>query len=355
MIEPHVIPPQFIKILYWTIIAELILIVVLLNVIVFVKAWNAYKKTREDTIRRKIAKEIIRYMQGAEMLEDVLVKSNITVKQLLLKELEIFNQRFSGEEWEYVKNKIAQKRLLPAARKIAGRRNWIKRAFSARCFALAPLMEDKDYILKLFEDTNFQVQSLVIPAIIQLNLKEGIIKIVENMSHDFGYFRYYYLDVLVNAKAPEVFKWIGELCESDPNKTLQLACLEVLAGKMQTISGSFLLRDIKSEDSEVRLAALKVYARNPQKESLEILLNHIGDPVAGVRKEAYKGLAHFRSPRTLEALEKGLSDQNWDVRIQAATSLKYMGQAGLNVLNVQNPDRDPIAYESAYFILQLDW
>lgn len=351
----YLIPDYFIEILFWTLIAELILVVFLLISIVFVKFWNVFNKTKDELARRSIAKMIMKYMQGADSLGNVLILSGETRRGLLLKELETFNQRFSGEEWEFVKEKIAQKYLLPKARNRINRRNWLKRAFAARCFALAPLYEDKDYILKLFEDPNFQVKSLVIPAIIHLKMKDGLIKILENMSHDFGYFRYYYLDTLVSAKSQEIFDWIEELCESNPNKKLQLACLEVLSGKMQTVSGAFLLRDIQSEDEEIRLAALKVFARNPQKNSLEVLLEHIDDPNAEIRGEAYSGLAHFRSARTLEALEKGLSDNNWSVRLQAATSLKNMGQAGMNVLKKQSLDMDPTAYEAAHFILQLDW
>jgi HEAT repeat protein len=231
----------------------------------------------------------------------------------------------------------------------------LKRAFAARCFALSPLNQDQEYILKLFDDSNFQVKSLVIPAIVHLKIKEGVVKILENMSQNAGYFRYYYLDTLVSAKSPEIYDWIEEIAQNNPNRKLQLACLDVLSGKMQTIQGSFLTRDVDSPYEEIRFAAIKVFARNPQKDSLEVLLSHVADTIEEIRKESYRGLEHFRSPRTLQVLEKGLSDSNWDVRTQAANSLKNMGRAGLDILNKQNPSIDPNAYEVAHFILQLDW
>ncbi len=349
------IPRYFIQILYWTLIAELVLICLLICVVFIVKFWGASRKAKNELIRKKIAKEIIRYMQGTDSLESVLMKSGGAKKTLLLKELETFNQRFAGEEWEFVKEKIAQEYLLPKARKKAASHKWLKRAFAARCFALAPLNEDKDYILKLFEDSNFQVKSLVVPAIMHLKMKEGVVKILENMSHDFGFFRYYDLDTLVSAKSPEIFDWIEEVCKSTPNKKLKLACLEVLSGKMQIIKNGFLMQDVQSSDEEIRLAALKVFARNPQKDSLDVLLSHADDPMPSIRKESYSGLAHFRTPQTLQVLENGLADPDWNVRLQAATSLKNMGKAGLSVLNKQDPEKEPHAYQAAHFILQLDW
>lgn len=355
MNQPYAIPEYYLQILFWTLIAEVILIVILLFAIVFVKIWNGFKKQKDEFSRKKIAKGIMEYMQGKCPLENVLVQSGETKKRLLLKELEAFNQRFSGEDWDHVKEQIAQKYLLPLARKRIKNRKWIERAFAARCFALCPLNDDRQSILKLFEDSNFQVKSLVIPAIVHLKMKEGVVRILESMSQDFGYSRYYYLDTLVSSKSQEIFDWIEEILDGSPNRKLQLACLEVLSGKMQTIPGTFLLRDVYSEDEEIRLAALRVFARNPQKNSLEVLLSHADDPVAEIRKEAYDGLRHFSSPRTLQALEKGLSDPNWTVRIRAANSLKNMGRAGLDILNKQKPQSEKNAYEAAHFILQLDW
>lgn len=355
MKQSFLIPHYFIEILFWILVAELILIVFLLFTIIYVKIWNVNKEKQEEATRRKIAKGIMEYMKGKIPLEDVLSSSGDASKILLLKELETFNQRFSGEDWDNVKKQIAENYLLPLARKSIGSRKWLKRAFAARCFALSPLNKDKDYILKLFDDSNFQVESLIISAIIHLKIKEGVIKILESMSHNSGYFRYYYLDTLVSAKSQEIFDWIEEIAQSIPNRKLHLACLDVLSGKMQVIQGSFLTRDVNSPYEEIRLSAIKVLARNPQKDSLEVLLNHVDDPIVEIRIESYRGLEHFRSPQTLQALEKGLSDSNWGVRIQAANSLKNMGRAGLAILNKQNAESEPKAYEVAHYILQLDW
>ena len=355
MNAPYLIPGHFVKILFWILIAELILVVFLLFVIIFVKIWNDYTRKKDEIIRKTISKGIMDYMKGKSPLENVLTRSGESSKRLLLKELETFNQRFSGEDWDDVKEQIAQNFLLPAARKAIRSRKWLKRAFAARCFALSPLNADKDYILKLLDDPNFQVKSLVMPAVVYLKIKKGVVKILENMSQESGYYRYYYLDTLVSAKSQEIYDWIEEIAQDNPPRNLHLACLDVLSGKMQTIEAPFLFRDVESPYEEIRFAAIKVFARNPQKDSLEVLLRHVGDSHEEIRKESYKGLEHFRSSRTLQVLEKGLSDSHWNVRIQAANSLKNMGRAGLDILNKQNPSADFNAYEAAQFILQLDW
>ena len=355
MNQSYVIPAHFIKILSWTLIAEIILIVILLFAIIFVKVWKGKQLKNQDLEKRRVVYGIMEYMKGKIPVENVLEYSKRMTKKLLVKELEIFNQRFIGEEWELAKFQIAEKYLLPFARRQYTSRKWLKRAYAARIFAIAPLYEDREAILKLFADSNFQVQSLVIPAIVQLKIKEGVVKILEYMSKGFGYARYFYLDTLVSAKAPEIFHWISSIAENSKDHNLHLACLEVLSGKMQHIPGTFVLRDVYSQNEEIRLAALKIFARNPQKDSLEILLQFTDDPVVEMRKESYAGLVHFRSPLTLQVLEKGLSDPDWNVRVQAATSLKNMGKAGLDILNKQSQALDSNAYEAAHFILQLDW
>lgn len=339
----------------YMIIAEVILVVVLLISLIVIREWNLYKAKRDYIEGRKIAGAILKYMKGKCSLEEVMPSCTRSQKLLLLKELDAFNQRFSGEEWNTVKENLIQKYLIQAAREKTSSRDWVKRAYAAQVLVLSPSIEDKEAFLKLVEDPVFLVRRLVVPAIVKLKIKEGLVKILEWMGKEKGYSHYFYRDMLLFAPMQEGYDWIEGLAGSSDNQKLQLACLEIYSGRMQALKSDFLNKSIQSENEDVRFAALKVYARNPQRESVEILLRFVNDPNESIRKEAMLGLEHFRSAQTLKALEIGLSDPAWLVRTQAAEALKKMGTLGLEILKKQNPDLNKNAFEAANFILQIEW
>lgn len=349
------LPPYFIQVLYYSILVEIFLTAILLISLVVIRVRNRFLEEKNYLIGRKISGKILEYMKGKGSLDDILTLNGKASRKLLLKEVELFNQRFSGVEWRTIKEEIVKKYLIDFARNLSKKKDWHSRAMASRICALSPTAEEKDMILQLLDDSVFLVRGQVAPAAIELRLKEGVLKILHQMSKEPGYPRYYYRDVLLNHESQEVFDWIEEIAETPDGRDLQLACLDVLSGKMQTIQGNFLLRDVQSEDDEIRLAAIKVYARNPQKKSLEILLSHVQDSNEKVRIEVFYGLEHFRQPKTLEILEKGLEDDSWEVRVQAANSLKNMGRLGIDVLKRQSLEKHRNAYEAANYILQLDW
>lgn len=349
------IPAYFLQILIYFLLFEIGLVVLLLLVTILVRSWNRHVESRDYLLLRKIAQAILDFMKGKSTLDEVVFLNTHTSKKLLLKEMEIFNQRFSGKEWDRVKEDISRKYLLEFAKKNVKSRNWVNRSIAARCFALCPLDENRDEIISLMDDPVFLVRSFVIEAIVHLKFKEGIIKILEHMSRELGYAHYYYRDALIDAKDSQILEWIAEEMVNSDVRNFQLVCLEVLSGKMQHLPENFLLRDIKSSDAAIRLAAIRVYAHNPQKDSGSVLLSHTIDSNKEMRKEAMYGLSHFRSRETLVALEKGLSDCVWEVRLQAALSLRNMGNAGRQILEKQSPELDIRAFEAANFCLEIKW
>lgn len=345
----------YIQVLFYILAFEIFLVVLLLFSIFFVSSWRSYQENKRKIEQRFIAQKILDYMKGKIPLNEVQKHSRISSKTLLLEELERFNQRFAGEDWEKVRNTIVEQYLFDTARKFKENKNWRKRAFAAKTFSLYPLMRDKEAILALMDDPIFLVRSHVIPAVLELNIKEGIIKILKQMSQERGYSHYYYRDSLLSGKSINDFRWIEEVAATTDDDSLHLACLDVLSGKMILMTEPFLLRDLESSNPSIKLAALKVFANNPQKESLEVLLNHVHDPKDEMREVSLSGLEHFRSHKTLSILENALNDPSWQVSTKAAMSLKNMGRLGHEILEKQNPELNKNAYEVAHYTLQLDW
>lgn len=276
---------------------------------------------------------------------------------VLLLEMEAFEYRLQEIEWEKLKEEISAEFLLPRARNWTKSRFWTRRNYAARCFALSPQFIDEKMIISLIEDPVFLVRSIAAVAATKLESKEGIYKIVQQMSIEKGYAHYYYRDVLLQG-SQKVFAWIEEIAELAKNSQIHLAALEVLSGKTFMKQLSFLKRDLESNDAAIRLAAIKLFVRNPQKNCAEVMFNNIDDPKEEIRSEAILGMEYLVGMGFLSAekgfnkLKKSLTDESWMVRMKAATTLKKMGETGLEILNQQDKKVNTEAFEAAQYALE---
>lgn len=271
-----------------------------------------------------------------------------SAKKDLLTVIGIFNYRFNSTEWKMIREEAAQYYLLRKARRLATSWLWIRRSYAARCFAVCPLPEDEKRICSLIDDPVFLVRSMASIAAIGLESRQGVMQTLAQMAKATSYFRLFYRDAFLQG-SKQVFNWIQEavLSEKDPN--IHLACLEILSGITTAIPLSFLKQDLESKQFEVRLAALKVLVRNPQEASSTMLIEYLKDPKEEIRAAAALCLENFPTKKTLEELEKALCDESWQVRLNAAKSLKMMGEEGLEILKGQ---KEKVAYDTAQYVLQ---
>ncbi len=77
--------------------------------------------------------------------------------------------------------------------------------YAARCFALAPLQKDSKMIIDLIDDPAFLVSSVAAMAAIQLDKREAVVKIIEKMTHSWGYAKYYFRDILLGPESMHIF------------------------------------------------------------------------------------------------------------------------------------------------------
>jgi HEAT repeat protein len=236
----------------------------------------------------------------------------------MLEVLEEFNQKLSGKDWDHLKFFLAKRDLLPKARKWATSPFWIKRNKAARIFALAPLIEDEVFILKLVHDSKFLVRSIAAFSAIQIESKEAVIEILKQMSTESGYSYFFYMDLL-SQSSQKVLELIAKA------KQYRLPSLAVLATKTIHIPLSNLEEDLRSKDPLIRKAAIKVLIRNPEQGVEALLLEALKEPDAEIRAAAASALQNYPSNLVQVSLESALKDQVWQVKIEAGKALKHLG------------------------------
>lgn len=274
-------------------------------------------------------------------------------QKVILPVMESYNHRLRGGEWEELKIKIGDLYLLPTARRWTESRFWNRRNYSARCFALIPLQNDSERILKLLDDKVFLVRSIAAVAAVQLEERRMIYKILQHMSVVAGYANSFYNDILLQG-SDKVFRSTAEIALSEKDPQMHIACLKVLGCRTVNYPLPFLKEDLNSDNIAIRRAAIKVVAMNPQMDAEEILWKYLKDPSEDVRIEAISGMQFFVNDNTIAKLSEALKDESWSVRYQAANTLKKMGDKGLLALNQQDPRNSRQAYDVAHYALQFN-
>lgn len=335
--------------------AELVILVLLTFAMILIKIYEFYRNQWEIYYKQSISLILFEALEHSNKLPIEESLKPFANQQMLLYQTEAFDRRFTGGDWEEIKSTIARHFLLPRARRYYKSQSWMKRNYAARAFALEPFPKDEHKILTLIDDPIFLVRAIAASGAITLEIEEGIKKIIRHMGRHEGYTNFFYRDLLINRGSLLVFSWIEDMAYSDPDPTIQLSCLEVLAGKSVVITKPILRRDLASDNEDIRLAAVKVYAHNPQKESASVLLECIEDKNPLIRAEAASGLSHFLSEEALQKLGKTLEDPVWKVRLQAALSLKRMGKIGQSILDRQTPEGHKLAYDTAHYVSHFDW
>lgn len=342
--------------LFVLLLAEIVILVGLIVALIIIKIKEAYDNKWQPYYKQTISLillEALEHVEGTEPLEVSL--KPFAENQLLIYQVENFERRFKGGDWDKIKERIAKQFLIPRARRIYDSVSWTNRNYAARAFALYPLREDTHKILHLLEDSVFLVRAIAASAAIALEIPDAVDKIIRRMSTQESYSHFFYRDLVINQGTIKVFEQVQELAQKDKDLGVHLSCLEILAGKSIKITRPFLSKDLHSTDDQIRLAAVRVYAHNLQKESAVVLSLCIEDSYPQIRMEAAMGLRHFLSESTLKQLEKALSDPEWPVRLQAGLSLKNMGKVGEQILNDQSPEKNKTAYDTAEYVKHFDW
>jgi hypothetical protein len=298
-----------------------------------------------------ISNALINCIVGSTNLETTIELLKNRSVNTLLNQLEMFNHRFIGNDWVFIKKGIAKIILLKSARKMVSSSNWLKRSFAARSFALVPLFEDKSSMISLISDPDFNVRSFAIEAVLSLGTKDGIYKIIQQMSLSGRYEYCFYCDLLAQHCTIRDFKIIQAIAAQPTNDKMHLACLDVLAATTMPLSYTNLWKDLESKNKDIRLKAIQIFANYPQKNGLIYLQKFLNDLNEKMRLEAVKGLRHYPSDEVFVELNRSLDDSSWNVRFQAARVLKELGPKGITILQKKHHDGSKRGQDVAGYVL----
>lgn len=336
-------------------IFELIIIAILIIIIYLTRITYKIAIKRKSKKIKQLRHSIVDCLSKKIYFDPQKIKFDKHIKKRdLLNILEDFDRNFKGSSWQAFKDDVSETLLLTKARKLASSRSWYRRNFASRCFDLCPKPKDEKIILKLLDDPLYLVNSKAASALVKLDSKEGIHKILTLMGLEYGFARISYEDILLKG-TESTYKHIEKVAETQKDLKTHLACLDTLDSLEMVITQPFLLKDVESDNLELRLAATQVFAYNLQPDSEKILFKAMDDQNEDIRAVAANGLGHFANERNIQKLSQAMKDTSWKVRLQAAMSLKSMGEAGKKAMNQFDINNDKDAYEVALYASQLSW
>ncbi|MCH9613082.1 MAG: hypothetical protein S4CHLAM102_15860 [Chlamydiia bacterium] len=260
----------------------------------------------------------------------------------LLQVFEQFDRQFSDQRWAEIKEQMIPTTLLTKAERSTRSWRWEKRNFAARCFALLPRAENTQSIIRMIDDKVFHVRSRAARAGILLENREAFHKIIERMAPKKGFERCMYRDYLIEG-TQRTIGWAQERLWTEQDPDIRFVLLDLLASRVTLVDIACFEEDFTSPNPDLRLGAVMVHSRNPQADSENYILRASHDSSDKVRTEAMKGLKLFPSEYTINTLSQHLDDVCWETKVEAATSLKEIGEPGVEILN-RNRSTEVVRY-----------
>lgn len=331
--------------LVWILFGEIFVFLCFLLIVISKRTLGRFHEKQVKKTQERISSFIIQCLEHSDPLKFASTSKNIQYSSELLVVLEEFDKRLKNDHWCSLKEFLAQKCLLPKARRFAESFFWKKRSFAARCFALVPLYKDEKILISLFEDSYFLIQSKAALSLIFLESPIGVQKIVEYMSCHTGFSYWFLCDALRRGSRGGMLL----LAKLATQKNLHMTCLQVLSGHFLGFPLVFLEQDLKSQDLAVKLLAINILSYNPTKNTQQLLIECSKDSLEEVRKESVIGLSNFPSEESVKCLMGIFSSQDSKIiRLAAARSLKKIGE--VEFLEKQSIQSTEAAQIAAYML-----
>jgi hypothetical protein len=243
---------------------------------------------------------IIEYLTARISKKNVFVPKSISRKQALLKQLEVFDKKFSDEQWCEIKRQLLEKYLFPYALKKVRSLFWEKRMFAVRCFALSPSKAWEESLIRLVQDKKILIRVYAAKTLIHLESERGIYVILKEISKFTGYCFYLFQDFFQNSSS----RVIDIIIKSANDPKLLHASLKVLSPLVVNLPILFLKNILLSENIEVKLLAVELFCNNPLKDGEDVLIELLSDKNEKIIKQAIKGLSFISTNKGIEKLQE---------------------------------------------------
>ena len=309
------------------------------------------KQVRARKIEARLQNNIFLLMTRQKTIEEIDWGKEVIPRDTLLNLLENYHANFQDENWEKVEGFLTHKYLLPWARANVHKKRWIHRNHVARIFLLQTEEQDYVHILELLYDKSFFIRMVAAEAIGELKMAESIEPLLRRMAKEPRSCRFIYRYVLLKIQFEHVDAIIRVYKEATDDEQLRLCCLDILSYRYFGNLYTLIQKDLNSDNPSIRVRVVKILANTATEEANEKLTEYLGDPEPRIRQEALKGLGTIKSEKTFAKVVPLIHDPVYEVRLEAAKTLALFKKKGRTILEQQDWDIDPLAYEVARFVL----
>jgi hypothetical protein len=310
------------------------------------------QKHKEERIKNQIESYFKNVITNFSEAQSIFFPRRWRKMDLILPIIQKFDRMGIGDTWEKLRVQIIHKVLLPLARKKATSWFQIRRILSAQCFCLGMEEQDVEVVRGLLQDSVPIIYLNAAIAAINLGDELLINQIIDNMTPIRRLGQTIYLK-LFDGAAPQIVKIVKTRLAQETDPYAKAICYKILMifSKDSSRVVSSLCTDIHSDNIELQLSSIRYMAYNYSKQSISDLLKLSEDPRWEVRATSCRLLGELDAKQALEVLSRCLKDKVWSVRINAANALKSIGEEGVEILRIQNPQIDRFAYETAISVL----
>lgn len=331
---------------------EIIAILFCIFAIVIIKLYTQWSTNRRKQIQNQLTLIFEAALFNTQPVQEIVIPPNLQQFRNLIEVLEEFDQRFNDPRWFEIKEYVIVTYLLQRAENYANSSYWYKRQLAARCYLLYPQTASEEILAKLLKDTRYLVRIPAAVCITQTHYQNLFYEMIRQMSREPELSQFPYRDALIQADQ-EKYLWIESLLSSESDPAIIAICLDVLSTRYSNNLFSQAVRFLHSPNRDCRLKAIEALGNVPSSESITLLVNHLDDSDFKIRESSIVGLEKLYAIREVSKIGHLLNDPIWSVRLQAAKTLKNFGKDGLEILDLQNPEKAPKAYEIAQYVLSL--
>ncbi len=344
-----IVPYTLLKNIIWIEISLVILIIIITYSLKFLFYLNERHKKR-------LSEQIEFYLSTF-----LLTKQSFSEKDFLKqwKRLDLvlpiiykIDQTNHDESWNAVRDAVVRNVLLPIARKKYDSYRWMNRLLSVQCFEIAMDDHDEEMVCNLLMDKIPLIHMHAVIAAVRHSTITMINIVISSMAEKRRLGQTVYLKVFEQA-APHTRDFIESRLNMETNPYTRATCFKILLEFPMSQSELSIdtSADINSPNIELRLAAIRFTAYAHRENAIPLLIELLSNESWETRATCARLLGDLNSKSVIPELTKCMKDPVWWVRVNAANSLKNLGDEGLNVLHTQDPNVDLYAYETAMHVL----
>lgn len=328
-----------------------IILILLLSIALIQLAWFLQRRWVTMGVKR-VGVILGRSIVMQKVLSPSVIPLPLRTYNILIEIVEEMDRRFSDKCWQDTKRALLNKYLKPRAKKWCHSRFWSRRYRAARIYHLDTIPEEAPEAILLLKDKNFYIRMLAVKCLVALATREAVFQLMRQMSFEHHYSRYAYHDAI--RQLPEyMMTFIVEIFREAKDIPMQVACIDALSSRPSIEAIPFIVSAADTTYPEIRLAIAQFAEQQLEPLLVPALQGYLNDNNDDIRTLAAKALGELKAESAIPRLEELLQDPVWEVRLQASLTLKRLGSKGREVLERQDWDLNPIAYEIARYTLTL--